>query len=108
MREFQLSEHKSGAYELLPNGWSFGALALHMFWAISDGVFLRFAKFFLPPVVVMAIGIFLLDIEEYEFVAIVGIVLSNLFLTGFTFFRPSHLVGERSSWPIMAANTLQL
>jgi hypothetical protein len=83
MREFRLFEHRSGAYELLVRGWSFWALMFHMFWAIGNGVFPRFAKFFLPACLVMGVGLLLLDIEEYELVAMIIVDLSILFVTGF-------------------------
>jgi len=45
-------------------------LVLHGFWAIGNGVFPRYAKFFLPPFIAMAMGMLVLEIEAYELVAI--------------------------------------
>lgn len=69
MREFRLLKHKSGAYEILPVSWSFGALIFHVFWAIGNGLFLRFMRLISPALVLSAAGILLLNLPKYEDIA---------------------------------------
>ena len=57
---------------------------LHVFWAIGNGVFPRYAKFFLPPFIATAIGFLLLELEAYELVAMLAINISSLFFTAFS------------------------
>ena len=86
MRDFRLFKHSSGAYELLPRGWSFWALLFHVFWAIGNGVFLRYAKFFIPALIATVIGALLLAFETYESVAFIVIDISALYFTAFSIY----------------------
>lgn len=78
MREFRLLRHNSGAYEILPVGWSFGALIFHVFWAIGNGLFLRCIYLFTPYLLFSAIGMFLLYVQKYEDMAGLCMQLSGL------------------------------
>ncbi len=86
MREFRLFKDHSGAFEILPVGWSFGALVFNMFWAIGNGLFARFARVALPAMLGMAVAMFLLDIQEFEGFARVLAYSSIAITAGFCFY----------------------
>jgi len=86
MREFRLFKYRSGAFEVLPVGWSVAALIFNMFWAIGNGVFWRFAKYILPAFLGMALGMFLLDTQLSESIGTACAYISTLYSTGFVFY----------------------
>ena len=83
MRQFRLFKDLSGAYEILPVGWSAGALIFHMFWAIGNGVFWRFARYFLPGFLVSVLGIFLLDTHLSESFGTALVYIAAVYGAGF-------------------------
>jgi hypothetical protein len=86
MRKFRLFKHRSGAFELIPVGWSTTALVFNMFWAAGNGVFWRFVKYILPAFVGMAVGAFLLDEQLSESIGTACVYISILYGTGFVFY----------------------
>lgn len=86
MREFRLFKNRSGAFELTPVGWSHAALLFSMFWAIGNGVFLRFVRFMLPAFLGLAFGMFLLDMQQYESVGRALVYVAIVYGTGFVFY----------------------
>jgi hypothetical protein len=83
MREFRLFKDGSGAFEVLPVGWSAGALIFHMFWAIGNGVFWRFARYGLPAFLGSTLGLFLLDTQQYESLGTALVNISSVYGAGF-------------------------
>lgn len=73
MRLFELYVHPSGAYEVLKKGWSFWALFFNLFWAIANGVFVRFLKILLPAFLLMVAGMLLIAMSQ---AAVIGMVLA--------------------------------
>ncbi len=86
MREFRLFKNQSGAFEVVPIGWSFLALFLNLFWAMQIGLFLRFLRYFMPALIVMAIGAFLLEVQNLEAVGTVCMLAGVVYGNGFVFY----------------------
>ena len=86
MREFRLFKDRSGAFEILPVGWSAGALIFNMFWAIGNGVFWRFARYILPAFLGTAFGMFLLDTQLSESLGTALVYVSAIYGAGFVFY----------------------
>ena len=66
-REYRLFARDDGPYELVPKGYSVLAMLLQVFWAIANGVFLKFICLYIPVLVlgivadsVSAVGSYLL------------------------------------------------
>lgn len=66
-REYRLYAKDDGPYELVPQGYSVLAMFLQLFWAIANGVFLKFVGLFIPVIVlanvaesIPAVGSFML------------------------------------------------
>ena len=86
MREFRLFKDRSGAFEILPVGWSAGALIFNMFWAIGNGVFWRFARYILPAFLGSAFGMYLLGTQLSESVGTALVYMSTIYSAGFVFY----------------------
>ena len=78
MRTFRFYVHPSGAYELVPIGWSFWALVLGPLWAIGNGVFLRYVKMVVAPFLLLSVGLALFDTEVGGWAAIVAALIGVL------------------------------
>tara|TARA_R110001592_G_C12655855_1_gene701878 strand:- start:177 stop:548 length:372 start_codon:yes stop_codon:yes gene_type:complete len=50
-REYRLYARDEGPYELVPQGYSVLAMFLQLFWAIANGVFLKFVCLFIPIII---------------------------------------------------------
>ena len=89
MRNFRLFKHPSGAYEVVPIGWSFWALLLHVFWAMGSGLFVRFTLYLVPTFVLIAIGAYFHEVQQSraigEYLFIAALVLGNGFVIYFSF-----------------------
>ena len=86
MREFRLFKDRSGAYEILPVGWSAGALIFHIFWAIGNGVFWRFVRYALPAFLSSVLGFFLLGTQLSESLGTALVYVSAIYGAGFIFY----------------------
>ena len=86
MREFRLFKHPSGAFEVVPVGWSFWALFLHLFWAIGNGLFIRFTTYFIPAIALIVIGAFLLDTQQSHVVGEFFLIAALVYGNGFAFY----------------------
>ena len=82
MRTFRLYVHPSGAYEIVPRGWSFRALVLGPLWAIGNGVFLRYVKMVVAPFLLLGVGMALLDTEVGGWAAVVAALMGVLWAHG--------------------------
>ncbi len=49
-RTYHLYAKGMGPYEIVPSGWSFLAAVLGALWALSNGVFLRYAALMVPAI----------------------------------------------------------
>ena len=89
MRDFRLFKHPSGAFEVVPIGWSFWALLLHVFWAMGSGLFVRFTLYLVPTFGLLAIGAYFHEVQQSravgEFFLIAALVLGNGFGVYFSF-----------------------
>lgn len=83
MKQFRLFKHESGAFEVVPIGWSLAALCLNVIWAVQNGLFLQFFRFFFPAIITMIAGMWLLDLPGREAVGLACVIAAVVFGNGF-------------------------
>jgi hypothetical protein len=86
MREFRLFKDRSGAFEILPVGWSVGAFIFNMFWAIGNDIFWRFARYILPAFLGAAFGAYLLETQLSESFGTALVYMATIYCAGFMFY----------------------
>ena len=89
MRDFRLFKHPSGAFEVVPIGWSFWALLLHIFWAVGSGLFVRSALYLIPTIGLLAVGVYLHEVQQSkafgELFFVAALLVGNGFVIYFSF-----------------------